>query len=219
MAAAMLFWGIRYLKREEYVKYGLVILVTTMIHYSSLIIVLPIILIYFFYTQKYNFSTHLLVISTGMCAAFLVLSICAPLLSSISVFARFQRYLENVSFGGIGVAQVVYNLPMCLLILAAFDKIKADYRRIFCSYMACHFFIAMLSYVITILGRAVSLFSVLYLFILPYCIQIIDGKIKRKRYKILFHLCIIGFLMFRFLNYIGEYAFIDMVIPYKNILL
>ena len=219
MAAAMLFWGIRYLKREEYVKYGLVILVTTMIHYSSLIIVLPIILIYFFYTQKYNFSTHLLVISTGMCAAFLVLSICAPLLSSISVFARFQRYLENVSFGGIGVAQVIYNLPMCLLILAAFDKIKADYRRIFCSYMACHFFIAMLSYVITILGRAVSLFSVLYLFILPYCIQIIDQKIKRKRYKILFHLCIIGFLMFRFLNYIGEYAFIDMVIPYKNILL
>lgn len=219
MAAAILFWGVRYLKQEQYWKYGVVILGATMIHYSTLIIIMPVVLIYFLYTRKYNFATHLLVIVSVMCGAFLILSVCAPLLSSISVFARFQRYLENVSFGGIGVAQLVYNLPMCLVILAAYDKIRDHYRRLFCSYMACHFFIAMLSYVVTILGRALSLFSVLYLFIIPCCIRIINQKIERKRYRILFHFCVLAFFIFRFLNYIGEYAFIDAVIPYKNIFL
>lgn len=219
MAAAILFWGVRYLKKEQLGKYAVVIFIATMIHYSSLVIVLPVVLTYFLYTRKYNFSTHLLVISIGMCTAFLILSICAPLLSNISIFARFQRYLENISFSGIGVAQLVYNLPMCFLIFLIRNKLNDSYKRLFCSYMSCHFFIAMLSYVITMLGRAISLFSILYLFILPYCIRAMNQEIKKKHYFIIFNILVLGFFLFRFLNYIGEYAFIDVVIPYKNILL
>ena len=46
MASAMLFAGVKFLRQGEYGKYSLVILLTSMIHYSSLLMFLPLGLMY-----------------------------------------------------------------------------------------------------------------------------------------------------------------------------
>ena len=51
MASVMLFAGVKFLRQGEYGKYSLVILLTSMIHYSSLLMFLPLGLMYILETD------------------------------------------------------------------------------------------------------------------------------------------------------------------------
>ena len=54
MASAMLFAGVKFLRQGEYGKYSLVILLTSMIHYSSLLMFLPLGLMYILENRRYR---------------------------------------------------------------------------------------------------------------------------------------------------------------------
>lgn len=219
MAAAILFWGIRYLKKNQYIKYACVILAATLIHYSSLLMFLPWCFLYVMHNRKYKQEVHLLFLAMALSAGWVAFAIGAPFLSKITIFARFQRYLDGVSFGGIGIVQFIYNIPLCFLILMIYKLLNQNYRRIFVAFMASHFFISLLSYIIPMMGRAIYLFSVLYLFIVPYCINTLSRSYVKEKNKwgyILLHSGAVLYCCFRFILYINDYAFLDAIMPYLN---
>lgn len=216
MAASILFWGVRYLKEEMYWKYGLVIIITGMIHYSSFILLLPFIILYLTYNKRYNMRVHFYGVAGALGVGIAVLLVGAPMLSNIIIFSRFQRYLEEISTARIGVMQFVYFLPICFLIWLVFSQYSENYKRTFFVFTAVAFFIGVLSYVIPILGRAFSLFSIVYFWVIPYSLRIVKNLSKKRWTSIGISVLVIGYYLFRFTLYLVEYAKLDDIIPYTN---
>lgn len=219
MAAAILFWGVRYLKREIYWKYGIVIIITGLIHYSSFMLLLPFGLLYLTYAKKYKKNVHFygIVLALGIAIGGVLAG--APMLSNFVVFSRFQRYLEGITSAQIGIMQFMYFLPICLLIWLVFHKCNENYQRIFLVFTAFAFLIGILSYVVPVLGRAFSLFPIIYFWIVPYALKVIKSQCKKKWIKFSLNIFAMGYYMFRFFLYVVEYAKLDAIIPYTNYLL
>ena len=221
MAAAILFSGVNFLRQGKYAKYGIVIIVATMIHYSSLLMLLPWGLMIVLENKQYRKYVINLLVIVALCGGFLIVAMLAPILSSIPVFSRFQSYLQNVSFANIGVMQFVYNIPICCLVFLSYYITKNEKEKnMLVAYTSAVFFYSLLSYGIQVLGRANSLFSVLYFFLIPMCMKKMKDYFtehnKTTIYKLISIVCIIYFI-FRFVIYVGEYYKLDMIIPYKNI--
>lgn len=120
MASVMLFAGVKFLRQGEYGKYSLVILLTSMIHYSSLLMFLPLGLMYILENRRYRKYVLNILIIVVLVMVFFAIAAGGSILSSIPIFSRFQSYLQNVSFSNIGVMQFVYNIPICILAFFAY---------------------------------------------------------------------------------------------------
>lgn len=217
MAAAILFWGIRFLKRNEYFKYVIVLLCAILIHYSCCIMIFPWIILYMMYNHRYQLAVHITVILCAMAGGIVSLKVLAPALGSIPMFTRFQQYFENMQSGGFGIMQFVYFIPICLLVIWTYQEMNENYKRIFFTYTSCAFLIGITSYVLIILGRAFALFSILYLFITPYTLKAIKEREEKWKYYIICVL-VVMYYIFRFVIYIAEYHELDQVVPYTNVL-
>lgn len=224
MASALLFCGVDYLRKGEYIKYAILILITTLIHYSTLLMILPYLIMIFLENKRYRKYVLNILVIILLVLFLLALVIGAPILSSIPIFARFQRYLQNVSFSNIGIMQFIYNIPICALVFIAYYLTESKREQnMLIAYTGSVFFYSLLSYGIQVMGRVNSLFSILYFFLIPMCMKKIKdyfierGENGRIIYWILSFL-VIGYYIFRFAIYIGEYWELDSVIPYRNIL-
>lgn len=223
LASAILFCGISFLKTRRYVSCSLLILLATLIHYSSLVMFLPLVIVILLENHKYMQYVHVIAVVIGLFGIGAILIIGSPILQNITIFARFQRYLENVSFSSIGVMQFIYNIPICVLIFLTVRYIDVKEKRIMIAYAGSAFLLSILSYGIQVLGRTLSLFSILYMFIIPECMKCLKthlGREKRTKkivYILISFLCFLYFIL-RFMIYLGEYQELDAIIPYKNIL-
>ena len=120
--------------------------------------------------------------------------------------------------------QFIYNIPICALAFIAYYLTESKREQnMLIAYTGSVFFYSLLSYGIQVMGRVNSLFSILYFFLIPMCMKKIKdyfierGENGRIIYWILSFL-VIGYYIFRFVIYIGEYWELDSVIPYRNIL-
>lgn len=221
LASAILFSGIEYLRRRKYGIYIIIIGIATLFHYSSLLILIPYVILLLLENHKYKQYVHIICVIMGLCLIFLAVFFASPLFRSIPIFARFQSYIENISFSGIGLMQFIYNLPICGLAFWGYKyEPNVEDKRIIVAYTSSAFLLSMLSYGVPVLGRALSLFTVLYLFVVPRCMALLKQHLygtNRCLYTIIKILCFIYFIM-RFLIYIGEYYELDGIIPYMNIL-
>lgn len=224
MASAILFSGINFLRDKKYLNYALVILLATLIHYSSLLMFFPLIVIVLLENHKYKQYVHVVGIIVGL----IVIGICiisgASILQNITIFARFQRYLESVSFQHIGIMQFAYNLPICALVFFSIQYVDIQEKRIMVAYAGSAFLMGILSYGIPVFGRTSALFSILYMFIIPKCMKSIKMRlwgIKNRGKAVYLLLCLFWmiYFLFRFTIYLGEYGDLESIIPYDNIFL
>ena len=223
LASAILFCCISFLKSRRYISCSLLIILATLIHYSSLVMFLPLAIIILLENHKYMQYVHVIAIIIGLFGIGGILIIGSPILQSIVIFARFQRYLENISFSSIGIMQFIYNVPICVLVFLTMRYIDIQEKRIMIAYTGSAFLLSILSYGIQVLGRTLSLFSILYMFIIPECMKCLkahfwkDNKIDKMFYILISFLCVVYFVL-RFMIYLGEYQELDAIIPYKNIM-
>lgn len=222
LASAILFCEIGFLKKRKYISCSLLIMLATMIHYSSLVMFLPLAIVILLENRKFMQYVHVIAVIIGLLGTGAVLIAGAPILENITVFARFQRYLENVSFTSIGIMQFIYNIPICVLIFLTLRYIDAQEKRIMIAYAGSAFLLSILSYGIQVLGRTLSLFSILYMFIIPECMRCLKKSFWGEKwsekliYILISLLCFIYFIL-RFMIYLGEYHELDAIIPYVNI--
>lgn len=223
LASAILFCGISLLRTRRYISCSLLIILATLIHYSSLVMFLPLVIVILLENHKYMQYVHVIAVIIGLFGIGVILIIGSPILQYITIFARFQRYLENVSFSSIGVMQFIYNIPICVLAFLTMRYIDVQEKRIMIAYAGSAFLLSILSYGIQVLGRTLSLFSILYMFIIPECMKCLkthfwrEKRTKKIVYILISFLCFLYFIL-RFMIYLGEYQELDAIIPYKNIL-
>lgn len=223
LASAILFCGISLLRTRRYINCSLLIILATLIHYSSLVMFLPLVIVILLENHKYMQYVHVIAVIIGLFGIGVILIIGSPILQNITIFARFQRYLENVSFSSIGVMQFIYNIPICVLAFLTMRYIDVQEKRIMIAYTGSAFLLSILSYGIQVLGRTLSLFSILYMFIIPECMNRLKahlwkGNSADKRIYILINFLCIAYFVLRFVIYLGEYQELDAIIPYKNIM-
>ena len=216
LAAAILFWGVRFLKQQQYIKYVLVILLTSLIHYSVLLVLLPMLIIYFLHHKKYEIKVNIFLIIILCMGGFMLLRMGESLLAQIPMFTRFQHYFIDISFAQIGMAQFAYFLPLCMFLFMIWYTLDENYKRIFFAFLLTSFLVAIMSYLVHILGRALALFPLVYLWMIPYGIRRLG---ERNASKLLYYgvqLGVIFYYIFRFYIYIYEYQILDQVVPYTN---
>ena len=216
LAAAMLFWGIRFLKRQQYMKYAVVILFTSLTHYSVLILFLPLCILYLLYHQKYEMKVNVFLITCMFIITFLLMGMGETIFSAIPMITRFQHYFENISFAQIGVAQFVYYLPLCVFLMMIWNILDDNYKRIFTAFLLSAFLIGMMSYLIHILGRAFSLFQLLYLWMIPYGLKQWKQWTSNKLLNCGVQIGLVLYYILRFYIYIREYKVMEQVLPYTN---
>ena len=224
MASAILFAGVNFLRNRKYLNYSLVILLATLIHYSSLLMFFPLVVIVLLENHKYKQYVHIIAVIVGLFVIGACIILGASVLQNITIFARFQRYLESVSFDHIGVMQFIYNLPICALVFCVIQYVDAQEKRIMIAYTGSAFLMSVLSYGIPVFGRTLALFSILYMYVIPKSMKCIKMRLwgNGNRGKAVYYfLCLLWiiYFIFRFSIYLGEYGDLESIIPYKNIFL
>lgn len=216
LAAAILFWGVRFLKRQQYMKYAVVILLTSLIHYSVMLILLPVFIVYLLHHKKYEIKVNIFLIAIMFIIAFLIISMGASVLAGIPMFTRFQHYFEEISFGRVGIAQFVYYLPLCAFLFMIWKSLDDNYKRIFSAFLMSAFLIALMSYLVQILGRAFSLFPLIYLWMIPYGLKQWEKWTSSKFVYYGVQLGVVLYYLLRLNIYIREYRVLDQILPYTN---
>ena len=168
LAAAFLMWNYNCLVEKKYKKFFLLILLASTIHFSSIVMVLP--LLYLWIHQKNPKIAFFLII-----AAIILL---IPLTSQFADYIAIARYANygdsNESSRSVGIMLFFDYLPCFLLIYYVLrHKIEGQWTDILISLTAVGFFIRMLAYYINIAGRLSIHFMGLYLLVIPFFVNYI----------------------------------------------
>ena len=213
LAAALMFWGYRFIEKNSYWKYGIVILLAMTIHTSAIISFLPLMIVVFIRQRGYLFLKSLVL------GLFLV--VVYVLRNSIFGSLFGYQYLANnqVRFGS---AAFVYYVPLILLLIYIYRKklffSDEDVSRgnLLFIFTMSGFVINLMSYIVTAAGRLSCYFMIPYMILPSYFLYLLKQKHSKYLHKIIFVVCIIAFIAFR--GYmLFEYLQTDATAPYTNI--
>lgn len=207
LAAAFVLWNYHYLIEKKYRKFFLIVVLTSMLHYSTVVMLLP--LAYLWLHQKSP------LLALGFIACLMIVSI--PLISQFANYIAIARYAEygesNESSGKVGVMLFFEYLPCFFMVWYALrHKIKGQWRDILISLTVTGFFIRTIAYFITIAGRLGIHFMGLYILIIPYFVNHL--KVHHKTAYILLMPFFVGYLLIRMHFYFIGYLAVDQIMPY-----
>lgn len=207
LAASIIMWGLYYLIDGKVRKFIFVVLFASTLHYSSLIMLLPV---GFMWLYK---KTRLVAILSVVAAIFAMIPLSA-VFSDYIVIARYAAYGDsNESTSGLGLALLVDYSPcfFCLYYIYKY-KIKGQWADIMVAMTILAFFIRMIAYYIAIAGRLGVHFMLLYVILLPYFVNNMRIN-KRMEYKP-FVLFLFVFLLMKIHMYFIGYLASDGIMPY-----
>ena len=207
LAAAFVFWNFNYLIEKKYGRFAVVVLLTSLIHYSTLVMLFPLgfLLLY----QK-NSKLALIAVS-----ALIVMAI--PLTARFGDIIRIARYAAygemNESSRSVGIMLFFDYLPAFYLIWYVLRyKIKGQWTDLLISLTITGFFIRFIAYYITIAGRLWTHFMGLFVLVIPFFVHHIQ-KNHRKLYlptMLLLFMYLVVKIHFYFIGYLGS----DAIMPY-----
>ena len=210
LVAAFLLYYSKYLVEQKFGKYLICIVIAILFHYSAILVLLPFVL-YYLYEKKRKIFLPAFIIACFM-GIFAVL-----IFSKIPIFARYEDYLrEGALSSDFGYMQFVLNIPNLLLwFYARKKKHGGTYVNMLIVYSLSALLIGMLSYKISMLGRSLVFYNIIYIVCIPYILN----KIKRNNIKtgFIFSSIYVIYLFLRFILYMNEYLILDGLMPYKFI--
>lgn len=207
LAAAFLLWNYHYLVDKKYGKFALIVLLTSMIHYSSLVMLLPLGFLWFY--QK---RPKLALISV---VALVMVGI--PLTTQFGDLIRIARYAaygdSNESSRSVGVMLFFDYLPPFFFVYYALkNRIKGQWTDMLVSLTVCGFVVRLMAYYITIAGRLSIHFMGLFVLVLPYFISYMKQRHRKLFIPVIFAILI--YLAIRVHLYFVGYLAPDAIMPY-----
>lgn len=192
-------------KKKQAILY---IIIASLFHRSMLILFLP----YIMYRAK-KFSKGIYTII--LIITFFILYILSSKITS-TFSGRYEVY-RNIQSAGLGFQQLIYILPIVLLLVYA-RKISVNFNpniyRMSWIVIIFSFFIGELGYVISILGRA-QVASLSIIFVVAYSIE----KIAKKSVVLgeVIKILTIIYGLVRLYIYLAQYYNIDSIMPYSTV--
>lgn len=211
LASYFLCYMFKYVLDGEVLKYSLITFVCISVHYSSVLMIFPILFYYLYRKNKMLFTLGLLIFIIALYLSLNYLSI-------LNIFERYSKYLENNSNSsfGLGLGQIMYHLPLFLfLYYLKRNNYASQYWDLFFVYTIFSFIFGMLGYKVLMIGRVTVYFMPIYVILLPYYIR--ELKIYHDKYYFAFKITFIIYFLFRCHMYFKEYLGLDSIMPYKII--
>lgn len=208
LAAAFILWNYDYLIEKRYKKFVLVILLTSMLHFSSLVMFLPL-----GYLWLYQRKPKIAFLSIVVFFAILI-----PLTTHFEdylVIARYAAYGDsNESSRSIGLMFIFEYLPCFYCVYyASKNKIQGQWTDILVSLTIVGLLVKILAYYITIAGRLGIHFIGLYILVLPYFIYHMKRHHKKQYIPVV--TCLLAYLTIRIHLYFIGYLAADGIMPYN----
>ena len=208
-AASIVFANMHYFLEERYKKFYIILILTSLIHYSTLAMFIPLVMYHIYGRSKR-------VALIGVCImAFVIVTAVTVLGDYIALLNRYSNYIEgNESSSGVGIMLFIDYLPALYLIYyLAKNKIQGKWADFTVCFTCAAFVVRLLAYYITIAGRLHAHFMFLTLILIPYWAYYLKSK-RSKDYKLFLWLCTI-WALFRLHIYFIGYLATDGIMPYK----
>lgn len=208
LAASIIFFYFHYIIEGKYKRFAIVVLLTSLLHYSTIVVFLPF-LSYLVY--KNNKFLGLIL----FCIVLITVVVSNSLLGSyISLINRYSSYVEgNESSGKVGVMVLIDYLPCILVCLYIWlKKIKGQWADLMICFTSSAFLIRILAYYLTAAGRLGYQFPILIMILLPYWINYIR-KYNYRLYKPIVVISTCWALIRLHIYFIG-YLSTDGIMPY-----
>lgn len=210
LASNILLWASKYIFEGRYRKYMLINFLTVFIHFSSLLMFLPLLL---YVSWRRSRALFWFILAVFVLVAYSSLSI----LSMIPIFERYVAYLEKGAMrNSIGLMQFAINIPPLLLWLYAKGKLpRSGYMDMLWTYTVAAVLIGVMSYKVEMLGRSLVYFNVVFVLCIPYVIRQLGkrdgvaGMVMGWGYA--------AYLFVRLYLYFTEYMYLDGIMPYKTV--
>lgn len=207
LAASISLFAFDAMKENKMKKALIWIVVSVLLHSSLIIIFIPFVL----YFMK-MFNKKLIAFVLGI---FFILIIVGKN-SILGFFLEAERYSKysDVENTGFGLEQIVYFAPFFFLIYRMRRYANKNIERLSLAYVGTSFTFGMLSYVITVFGRAQADFLPI-IFIAGYYLRLI--KTKKPKYRAIVTLLTLLYCGLRFWLYISQYYNLEDLMPYTNV--
>ena len=208
LATSIELYFFHYVIERQYYKYFIVLLCCLTVHYSTLLMFIPLISLILY---RKNPLFFLVVIGVMIVVATFVISH----LEFFIFFARYEHYtMEDIDKIGIGPAQFVYNLPILALAFYVYKKKYGshDVLQILFVYCVICFIYGLVGYFVPV-GRTTIHFLMIYVLLIPYCLAQLKVN-NDKYYRIIYLICIV-YGVVRYHYYLVGYLFSDGIMPYR----
>lgn len=197
-----------YVIERQYYKYFIVLLCCLTIHYSTLLMFIPLITLILYRKSPMFFGVIIGVMA--VVASFVISN-----LEHFIFFARYEHYtMEDLDKIGIGAAQFVYNLPILVLVYYVYKKnyCSHDVLQILFIYSVICFIYGLVGYFVPV-GRTTIHFLMIYIILIPYCLAQLKVN-NDKYYRVIYLVCIVyGAVRYHF--FLKDYLYSDGIMPYK----
>ena len=212
LSAAIVLWGYRYILEGNYLRFLIILLLTTLcVHFSSAILLLP-----FAYLLIYQKNKKITLIITGICF-FSIIPIANMSVDYINI-ARYAQYLEDGvdQDNSIGLMSIFDYVPAIITVYVGYRrKLFSRWFDLLIAFTITGLFTRLFAYFIPVVGRLSILFIALYVLIIPYFIKQIRSCDKTTaRYL---RCCMMVFIFVKLHFYFYEYLSVDALMPYKFI--
>lgn len=223
VAGSILLVASYYMLQNKNIKSLFLFMFAISIHYSSAVFVLLYLLYCCLNVFKDKYSIKILYVLLVLLLILILFVTLIPLIKDLPIIARYQYYFENITLNSIGLMQPTLYIPLIILsvyLVHLYGESKED--NLFIAGIFSCFFVGILSYMMTILGRCFALFMYPFVIGFPYLFKQAynrsvvcknNSKLLKQDESILFNQLIlvflIGYIMFKFLIYMTEYIALD----------
>lgn len=213
LAASIVLYSYKYFLQGKLLRFYSILTFCIFVHFSVVLFFIPTLGLLIYRKNRTAFAISYLLI-------FIISFKVVTTFSELTLIDRYTHYLENSEDGinnNIGLLHWVINIPLIVLFIYS-KKILPNnqYLSTLFVFTLCELLIGLLSYKITILGRSLVYYNILFIVIIPIIIQ--QLKNHKARYGDIIIITYYIYLFYRFYNYLTEYLYLDGIMPYKNIL-
>ena len=175
-ALSILFAGFKLLKGGKYFRYFIVLLIATLLHYSTIFAMAGFLLGMIYVKAKdWSLGVH------TVCSVALACAICFFMLYGVDfikrinfpIIKKYLIYLEEININSIGWMWLFRLIPIAgVIYLAKNFKDEYNFRRFALSFLIVNTLINILSYSVPVLGRATRMLSFIYIIYYPYVTEL-----------------------------------------------
>lgn len=221
------FWDLFY--KRKYLKFAIVIMIASTIHYSMLFSLAALIIARLLYercSSRYGTGNKLILLSLiAFIFSFFGYDFLAYLTRfNIPVIAKYAMYISNSGGFEFGFKWIFNIFPYILLFgLSQYDQNKKEMYSVHGGYFIVVLAISIMSYRVEMIGRALSTFSIPMIILLPKLLEDCRKTIITHRQKIniyLLNFCVsiscklilmavIMYMIFSFYLYLSSYLYLD----------
>lgn len=196
-AVSIVIYSLRYIRKKQYLKYGLFTLLALGFHVTA-IISMP--LIAFSVLNIRSKDVKLLYKTIIVVVFYLVVIFSNQILSVIGVLLGRTSYSDYYAVESIGIGNLVYRIPILIFLLIFRTTIKNSplYVRMFSSLVLFEVLLCFTYYFIPMLGGRLQYFILFgYAIVIPYCVSEIN---KKNGHPFLTGLIVYGYGLYYILN-------------------